>query len=210
MTDQDLLTELQYALLEPPDNGQSWPSGVWTRDEILDNLNAGCRRVARETRAVTTYLEQFITNSSLSVSMPGDWLETAALVWRTFPANVRTPLLPMDAFEADSARPGWETTEGTPLGYVDLDTNTLELRLVPTPDVTGTLENLYVPLPATVNGNGMDMPLPDELMTAVKYDCLNVTLRGVTRLADPERAAYCAERSQISILAIQMLLQGGT
>ena len=209
MTDQDFLAELQYALMEPVDGGQSFPSGVWTRDEVLDAADQGVRRVIRETQAITTFLEQFITDHSLSVGLPADWMGTAALVWRLFPQNTRIPLVPMDAFEADAARPGWEVTVGTPIGYVDLDTNTLELRLVPTPDVTGVLENLYVPIPNVITGAGDDMPLPDELLSAVKYDTLQTLLRDMNRLADAERAAYCEERVQIGIIATTMLIEGG-
>lgn len=209
MVDQDLLTELQYALLEPPDGGQSWPSEVWSRDEVMTQLNHGCDHVSRETQAVLSEIEQFVIAGALSVSVPGDWLMTASLAWRTFPQDVRSPLIPLDAFEADAARPGWEVNRATPIGYCDLDTNTLELRLVPTPDITGVLEHVYVPAPPTITGNGMDLPFPDELLTAVKYMALHLLLRSLTRLQDVERAAYCEQRTQIQVEAITILLSGG-
>ena len=40
MIDQDLLTALQYALIEPPDGGASWLSGLWTRDESVSGPHA--------------------------------------------------------------------------------------------------------------------------------------------------------------------------
>lgn len=209
MIDQALLEELQYALLEPPDGGQSWPSGVFSREDVIEATNAACRTLQRGTHLTTTYLEQFILAGSLSVSMPADWLATAHLVWRTFPENVRTPLTPVDAFEADLARPGWEIVRGTPFAYVDLDTNTLELRLVPTPNLTGVLENLYVPVPEAINGNGVEVPVPEEFVSAVKYDALRTLLRAVGRLEDEERAKYCDERYEILELAAELLLKGG-
>ena len=209
MIDQDFLSDLQYALLEPPDGGQSWPSEVWTREDVLTQVDAGCRRVVRESQAITVYLEQFLPPNSLSVTMPSDWLATASLVWRIFPSEVRTLLLATDAFEADHALPGWEVNLATPIAYADLDTNTREIRLVPTPDVAGTLENLYVPVPALVTGNGTPMPVPEELLSAVKYDTIGTLLSGVTRLGDPERAAYCEERVELAIDAVELLLKGG-
>lgn len=209
MIDQELLEELQYALLEPPDGGQSWPSDVWTRDDVLDAVNQGCRQIVRDTLAITTWLEQTVLPNALSVSMPADWMTTAHLVFRTFPQQTRMPLTRVDALEADCATPGWEATVGAPIGYCDLDTNTLELRLVPTPTSLGVLENLYVAVPAAVNGNGLTVPVPDELLSGVKYSALGTLLRAVTRLQDEERARYCDERYQITALATELLVAGG-
>lgn len=209
MIDQALLEDLQYTLMEPPDGGQSWPTGVWSRADVLEAVNAGIRAIQRDTHLTVTYLEQFITPNALSVSMPGDWMATAHLVYRTFPEGVRTPLLAVDAYQADLALPGWETTAGAPIGYADLDTNTLELRLVPTPNHAGILENLYVPLPEEITGNGVEIPLPEEFLSAVKYDALRTLLRAIGRLEDEERAVYCDERYQVTQLAADLLLKGG-
>lgn len=209
MIDQALLEELQYALLEQPDGGQSWPSGVWSRDDVLEAVNSGVRALQHDTHLTVVYLEQSVTPAALSVSMPGDWLATAHLVWRTSPGDIRTPLLPVDAYEADLATPGWETSLGTPIGYVDLDTHTRELRLVPTPAGAGVLENLYVPVLEAVTGNGTELPLPEEFTSAVKYSALGSLLRDIGRLEDEERAVYCDERYEVAQLAAELLLQGG-
>ena len=209
MTDQDLLTELQYALIEPPDGGQSWPSDVWSRDDVLDAVNSGVRYLLRETLCQTTWVEQVVIPLATSVGLPADWLTTAHLVWRDQASNARSPLTRTDAFEADHALPGWEGTAGTPIGYADLDTNTLELRLVPSPATAGFLENLYIAAPDPVNGNGQDLPLPNELASGVKYSALADLLSDVTRLQDPERAAYCHERTDLIVFATTVLLRGG-
>ena len=49
MLDRDLLSELQLTLIEPPDGGDTWPSLIWDRSEVLDALNAGVRALARDT-----------------------------------------------------------------------------------------------------------------------------------------------------------------
>lgn len=209
MIDQALLEELQYALMEQPDGGQSWPTGVFSREDVLDAVNAGIRMIQRDTHLTVTYLEQSITPGSLSVSMPADWMATAHLVWRTFPEGVRTPLTSVDAYEADLALPEWETTLGTPIAYADLDTNTLELRLVPTPNHAGVLENLYVPVPEEITGNGVEVPLPEEFISAVKYAALSILLTSIGRLQDDERAKYCDQRYAVTQIAADLLLKGG-
>lgn len=209
MMDQEFLAELQYALLEPPDGGQSWPSEVWDRDDVLEAVNDATAATVRDTHCRTTYLEQIVLVGARSVSLPPDWLTTAHLVWRATPQQTRYGLIPTDAFEADSGLPGWEDTLGIPLGYADRDTNTLELRLVPSPIQDGILENLYVPVPVAITGNGVEVPVPELALSAVKYHALSTLLSGVHRLQDPERAAYCDERYQVATLALTLLLAGG-
>lgn len=209
MTDQALLTELQYALLEPPDGGQSWPSEVWSRDDVLDAVHGALRYLLRQTHCQTTWVEQVVIPLADSVGLPADWLTTAHLVWRDAASNARSPLIRTDAFEADHGLPGWEGTAGTPIGYADLDTATLELRLVPTPATSGFLENLYVAAPDPVNGNGQDLPIPDSTISAAKYGALATLLLDTTRLQDPERAAYARERESLIHFATDLLLKGG-
>lgn len=212
MIDQDLLEDLQYALLEPPDGGQSWPSEVWTRAEVLEAVTDGITAIVRDTHAILTYTEQFLPAGSLSLSCPADCLTSAHLVWRAQPSQVRTMLVPADAFEADQGMPGWEVVSAaapTPLAFAALDTATQELRLIPTPAAHGIVEHLYVPVPAAVEGHGEDLPIPDALVTAAKYHALSTLLSGVHRLQDPVRAAYCDERYQIEVAVTQLLLRGG-
>jgi hypothetical protein len=207
MIDQDLLTELQYALIEPPDGGASWPGEVWTRDEVLDGLNGGIRQLLRETHLLTARVEVVVLAGALSVPLPADWLATGYLVWRSI-AGVRTPLGPVDSFEGDLALPSWETVPGTPIAYADLDQTTLTLRLVPTPLAAGYLEILYVPRPASVNGAGELLPVPDEFASGVKYNALGWLLRKPGRLHDPERAAYCEGRYTLTQIAAELILGG--
>ena len=207
MTDQALLSELQFALLEPPDGGASWPSEAWSRDEVLDGLNAGIRDLLRSTHLVVTRAEQAVLAGATSVALPTDHLATVHLVWRTV-ANLRTPLGPVDSFEADLALPSWETSAASPLAYADLDGATLTLKLVPTPLAAGTLELLYIARPADVTGRGGTLPLPDEFLSGVKYATLGWLLTKVGRLMDPERAAYCQQRAELTEMAAELIISG--
>lgn len=210
MLDRDLLTELQLALIEPPDGGDTWPSLVWTRDEVLDALNAGVRALARDTHLDVARIELPVAAGTLSLALPSDWLATAALVWRDTLTQVRTPLGPVDSFEGDLAAPGWETTRGLPLGYADLDQATLTLRLVPTPAAAGTVELLYIRVPPLVTAlaPGAALPLADEFTSGVKYSALGTLLRKVGRLIDPERADYCERRYKLTEIAATLILGG--
>jgi hypothetical protein len=207
MTDQDLLTEMQYALLEPPDGGQSWPSEAWTRAEVVGNLNTNIWGWFRDTHAIVKRVElpQLATGLGV-VTLPVDWLATAGVVWRAL--GVRTPLGPVDRYEGDLALPSWETTPSTPIGYDEFEADNLTLQLIPRPDTDGILELLYVARPPTLQGAGDTMPVPDEFCSGIKYGTLGMLLRKVGRLVDPERAAYCEQRYDLTVLLTHILLGG--
>jgi hypothetical protein len=207
--DQDLLTEIQLALLEPADGGQSWPSEVWTHDEVLGNLNSRIWKLLRDTHAIVTRVEIAVPAAGLGVvALPAAWIATVSGVWRTA-GGLRSPLGPADSYETDLALPTWGTTPGTPLVMHDLDRPTLTLQLAPIPDADGTLELLYVARPTALTGAGATIGLPDELLSGVKYGTLGMLLRKAGRLADPERAAYCEDRFALTTLAVELLLRGG-
>ena len=132
------------------------------------------------------------------------------VVWRDTATQRRTPLGPVDSFEGDLAVPGWETTPGAPLGFVDLDTEQRTLRLVPTPAAAGLAELLYITVPPTVTGTapGTALPLADEFVAGVKYATLSCLLRKVGRLLDPERAEYCDRRYELTRTAASIILEG--
>lgn len=207
MTDQDILTDIQYSVLEPPDGGQSWPSEVWTRDEVIGNLNSAIWDLLQEAQLVITRVEIPVLASATSVALPTDWMATSEAVWRSV-ANIRTPLGPVDAFEGDCALPSWETVPATPIGLVSLDQTTLTARLIPTPDANGTLELLYVARPTSVDGAGATLAIPDDYCSGIKYTVLGMLLRKVGRLTDPERASYCEGRHQLTVTVAEIILGG--
>lgn len=215
MIDQDLLSDVQYALMELPpasdeaDGGATWPSEVWRREDVLQAVTDAQATVLRTTKLLVSYVEQVVVPNARSVSLPEDWLAHAHLAFREETSLTRGYLPPMDLFEADQAQDGWEETLGFPLGYLDGDSHTREIRLMPTPEVLGVLENTYVPQPTPADGNGSDLVIPDIAISAVKYRTLAQLLSGPHRLQDPARAAYCEERATVIETTIQLLLQGG-
>ena len=209
MTQRELLEELQYALIEPPDGGDTWPSLIWTRPEVLDAVDGGVRALQRDVhlRVHGTHLR--VAAGTTTIPLPSYWLATVFCVWRDTATQVRTPLGPVDSFEGDLAAPGWETTRGLPLGYADHDAESRTIRLVPTPAADGLLELLYVIALDRITGQA-DLPLPvaPEFVSGVKYAALGSLLRKVGRLIDPERAAYCDRRYELTRTAAEILLGG--
>jgi hypothetical protein len=209
MVDRALLAELQLTLIEPPDWGDTWPSGIWTRVEVLDAVNASIRALSRDVHLQITGAYQAVAAGTTQITLPADWLATAYCGWYD-PVGGGNNLGPVDGFESDLALPGWETTPGHPIGYADLDTEMRTLRLVPTPAVDGTFIVVYVLVPPEVTGDapGTVLPLAEEFVSAVKYGALGTLLRKVGRLLDVERADYCDRRYELTRVATSIILGG--
>jgi hypothetical protein len=143
------------------------------------------------------------------ITLPTDWLATAYMGWSDA-VGPPISLGPVDGFESDLALPGWETTPGRPVGYADLDSQMRTVRLVPTPAVNGTAVVVYVLVPPelTAVAPGVQLPLPEECTSAVKYSALGTLLRKVGRLLDVERADYCDRRYELTRVATSIILGG--
>ncbi len=125
--DTDLLTALQYATLNPPDDGATWLDGLWTPAEVLAYLNERQNRLLRETLLLVGQAAPIAVATGVSqVTLPDDWMRTVRLIWRGTDGITRA-LFRSDSFAADAAVPTWETTPDTPLVYLDQEKRILSL-----------------------------------------------------------------------------------
>lgn len=221
-TDLDLLTMLQYAVMEAPDQGQTWPSQLWSKAEVLDYVNE------REARFCKVALFQLglvalpaltdvpgevptIPARTSIVALPADWIATVSVVW-TGEDGTERELVRVDTFEADHGQVDWTTTAETPWFYMDYATPTLQLQIGPIPDVAGRLALLYVPNPVTLTGDPdapEPYPLPDEFADAAgKYGPLADMFAKDGRGRVPDKAAYCEARYQLGLDCAAIILGG--
>jgi hypothetical protein len=203
-----MLSRVQVALIEPANGGQSWPSGLWGRDEVISVANQRQDQFLKDTLllgGIATIAA--IGIGTTRVTLPADWLRTLSVVWRGDDGTVRE-LMRSDSFEADHTIDDWETTDGTPLVYSEYETPNLQMLIMPGPAVDGDLELLYVPIGTELNGNGELLIVPDELEHAVRYGMLADLLSKDGRGKDPARAAYCEQRFQLGIDLTRIVIEG--
>lgn len=214
-TDQQILTVLQYAAMESPDLGATWPSGLWTREEVLAYLNERQNRFLKATLiqlgvTQTDNLNPIPARQSI-IPLPPDWIATVSVYWTGSDGTTRE-LVRADSFEADHGDPLWTTTAGTPLFYLDYAQPTLQLRIGPIPDQPGLINLLYVPMAEALTGDGdVNAQLPDEFVdAALKYGPLADMFTKDGRGKNPEKAAYCEDRFHLGIEAAAIILAGRT
>ena len=208
MTDQELLEAIQYSLMEPPDLGATYPSGLWTAAEMLDYANERQNRFLKASQLQVGSANITAVIGVHRYALPDDWLTTVALTWQGADGTVNT-MDRSDSFETDHGLPDWGITRGTPQVYMDEDSPLLTIQVAPAPIANGVFSLLYIPQGAHLDGTGEQITLdPEYTLPVLKYgilaDALNKDGRGKT----PAKAAYCELRYQLGIEMSQILLRG--
>lgn len=206
VTDQQLLNDIQYVVIEPPNNGATWPSTLWTLSEVLGYANERQNRLMKETGLVTS-LASITANASTGnrFTLPADWVSTVRAAWKD--ASHWQGMQRTDTWQADYGLTTWETVAGTPKMYMDAETPTLQIQVAPAPSINGTIEIVYVALTTTLDQSGINLTVPDEFAPYIKWGILADMLSKVLgRQHDFDRAKYCEERFQEGILLAQVLV----
>lgn len=206
-TDQQVLNEIQYTVIEPPDSGATWPSGMWTAAETVRYLNQRQDRFIFETHPYVTAANIAVTAGDNLYDLPAGFVKTVRVIW-TPTSGTAVELTRGDDWEADHGIPTWTTVEDVPKIYIIEPT--LEIKLAPIPDSNGTLRIYYIKTGTTFTGGGISATLQDEMIPSLKYGALADMFGKVGRAHDPIRAKYCADRFQLGIDVTNILLKGFT
>ncbi len=215
MIDQDLLTAVQYALIEPPTGGLSWSSGLWATDEVYGYLHTRQQRLLKTTHLVVGITTLDTVALTTTYALPEDWLATVIAAWEGFEADLITPtpireVFPADHVQADLGLSSWASRSGDrPLAYTDVNVGTRTIQLIPLPASRGTLHLIYVPIATTPTGVGEPLQVPDtHCLPVLKYGVLADALGKVGRGGSPQLANYCEWRGRLGEEVTQLLLSG--
>src|SRR5689334_107777 len=171
VTDQQVLAELQEHLVEPVDNGATWPSGLWSVAEVTGYLNQRQYDFMKRTLLLITGPTALSTLAFVTRhAQPTDWIATQRVAWKD-PSGTFTEVPRADGWEADHAILDWPNNASTqpPKGYTDGEVQTLTLETFPACSVAGQLQELYVALSATLSNSGVAFTVPDEFVPAIKW-----------------------------------------
>jgi len=196
VTDQQLLSEVQLAMLEPTvDGGVTWTSGMWTAAEVLQYVNQRQDRFLKETGLLTSWTTIPVNAAQLRPALPSDWVATVRISWQGTGGLTFVVLPRADSWSADNGVPTWPTVTATrPTVYMDSETPTLQVQLAPAPTGSGTLSLYYISVGNTLDGTGEIFNTPDEFIPALKYGVMADMLTKLGRTQDGLRAQYCEER----------------
>jgi hypothetical protein len=208
ITDQQLLGEIQEAMIEPNDGGATWPSQLWTASEVLSYLNNRQNQFLRDTGLLISRAQIPTTPNVLRQPLPSDTMILQDLSWEA--SNGDWSEVPRaDTWEADNSLNNWPYNMiPIPQMYTDSELPTLQVQIMPAPSDAGVLWALYVAITTTLTGSGTALDIPDEFTPAVKWGTVADMLSKVGRALDRGRAALAESRYQEGVAAAIVMIEG--
>jgi hypothetical protein len=199
LQDRDIITDIEYSLLEPP-TPTSWTgTEMFTLQQLTDAIQNRRNQFLLETGLIVTRTTQAITGSVLSpasrISLTSDLIMTIRrLAWLV--SSTYTQLWRQDEIELNTYSVGSLTTAAsTPQSYSVALTPNLTVQIAPPANANGTLEILSINAPAALDpSTGVLMNIPDDFCWAIKFGALADLLGGDGQRSDPMRSDYCEKR----------------
>lgn len=202
--DQSVLEEIQYLVIEPPDGGQSWPSQLWDREEVLGYLEQRQNRLLKMTHLVVGEASpETLGIGATTITLPQDLQKVVRVVWLGDDGVVR-PIERGEHFAADRLPLG----SPFPLVYLEGLQDTLLLTLAPAPTAAGQILVQYVPTAPPPTGDGEHFTVPDTLLPILTWGALADMTAKIGRGQDLRRSAHAETRYALGEAALLLLLSG--
>ena len=207
-TDQEILTRIQYQLVETPDGGATMSSGLWTVAELISAINNAQQWVTVEAAPLFTRTNLNAVPNEPRYPLPQDWLMTERVVWHD--ADGGKMDLPRDSsWSLDNLDNSWPyNLTPRPLTYTDYDAPMPMLQVMPAASDNGTLELTYVSVPTNLSNTGVLWTLPDFLVPMAMWKAIAILLAKDGRGQDLGRADAANKRSEEGLAALKILLKG--
>lgn len=197
LTNHDLLTDLEYALLEPPTPSTWTGSAQFTLDDLVGALTRRRDQFRWETSTVVT--REILPGPSVvgRSELPARVLRLRRLAWRG-PSAIVTPLRLDDEWAADHYSPAWpQQPVPVPRAASVAATPPLRVQFLPPPLDAGMLDAIYVAPGASLTAaTATLLGVPDDWAWVIKWGALADLLSRDGLALDPARAAYCEARWQ--------------
>lgn len=208
VTDTQLVTELQYLLLEPV--GIPWTgSNQFTLGQLTGAVQKRRDQFLSDSGMVVSLLPlPFIPSPNAGrIQLAGNILAVRRAAWVT-PAGFYTPLYRTDEFGATNFS-GLTTTPGLPFSYSVSTSPPASLNIYPPPLTSGGVSLCAIQAGPSLNpATGVLLGVPDDFAEYIKFGALADLLNADGQCRDPQRAAYAETRYQEGVTVAQ-LFPGG-
>lgn len=203
VTDIDVVTEIQYHLLEPA--AIPWAG---TEQFSIADLQAAVER-RRNLFLVDTGM--ILTQSTVAmppppigrVTLPDNVIDVRRILWKDV-NNVVYHLWREDELALNASDYTWAIDPGTPYAYSVLGPPPLQVQIAAVPLDAGTIGMISVNTGAALDvTTGVILGIPDDWCWVVKWGALADLLGKDGPAADPERAAWCEKRYQAGVKLAQ-------
>lgn len=197
VTNWQLVTDIQYALLEPPAAGGTWTgTDQFTLQQVSDAIQRRRDQFLQETGAVLTHtLTPYAVTADGRYPLDETVLTVRRAAWRPLASLLLQPLQRTDEWGANHYAPTWPVSTDPPAYYSTTVTPPITLQVMPPPTGDGSLDLVAVQSGAPVNsGVAAALGVPDDWTWVVKYGALADLLQADGLARDLPRAQYCLSR----------------
>lgn len=207
-TDQDILTQIQFALIEVPDGGVTVSSGLWSTTELTDAINTAQDWLMRELWPVIS-MQVLVTVPNLGrYALPQDWMQTNRVAWQQ-PDGTTASLYRDSSWSSDALDHTWAyDLSPEPLAYTDQETPMPQLQVMPAASDAGLIHLWYTALPTRLSNTGVAWTLPDALVPVAKWKALSILLGKDGRGQDLPRSAAADQRATEGLTIALLMTQG--
>ncbi len=218
VTDRDLVTDIEYALMEPPTPTAWTGTSQFTLPLIVECLQSRLNQFLEETGGVLTRsLTGLTPDANGRIMLPANVITIRRAAWRMNDGTV-VPLKREDEWTMQHFAPAWPQNPQAPsrrwpTGYSVGVTPPLVVQLAPAPETGGLLDLVAVVTAATLDPANLStlLGVPDDWSWVIKWGALSELLNRDGLAYDPQRAAYCEARYRQGVKlakAASVVLQG--
>ena len=200
VTNWELVTDIQYALMEPPAAGGTWTgTDQFTLDQLTTAIQRRRDQFLKETgivltRSVTTYVAP---PASGRIALDETVTQVRRAAWRPVATMTLQALQRTTEWSGSNYGPTWTTSLQQPMWYSVSVVPPLTLQLMPPQTGDGDLDMVSLNIGAPLNSLlAAPLGIPDDFAWVVKFGALSDLLGGDALALDPQRAAYCEQRWQ--------------
>jgi hypothetical protein len=209
VTDQAIIQQLQYMLLEPAVSQTSWlGTEMFTYQDLANAVQNRLNQFLSDTGCVVNVSLVNVASPPIGrQQLDQKTVDVRRVAWiGSAPESYYTTLWREDERLLTAADQGWSVNPGAPEAYSIMAPPPLQLQIAPIPQSNGQLELLTVDS-ATLNpANGPTvLGIPDDLTPAIKWGALADLLGKDGEARDPVRAQYAEQRYQIYVTLARML-----
>lgn len=211
VTDQEVLNALQLSMLEPPDKGQTWPSGLWSLQEIVNYLNNRSRQFLSDTGITVAIAYSGIVSNESRFDLPDNLIDIRRVAWAIETDPTAYSELPLaSGWEMDHSSASWPGDSApVPDIYMEDHLPTLTIAVSPKPTDAGEMELMFTALGQDLDGSGRFLSIPDDYTPYIAWGARADMLGSEYEVNDPVRAKHCEERFLEGIELARILVAGG-
>jgi hypothetical protein len=195
VTDADLVSAMEYHLLEPATPAAYSGTSMFTQTDLVGALERRRNQFLAETGAVLTYYTpQVVPTPSGRIALQDSIIDIRRLAWKT-PSGYCSPLWRENEWQMTTLMGAWTQTPGKPVTYSVSVTPPFGVQFAPPPSASGTLDALVVNAGAALNPAGpTPIGIPDDFSWVPMWGALADLLGESGPAYDPARAQYCEQR----------------